>query len=81
MLVDAQKCAENMRQEMANVSINTSRGPVRITVSIGISGVEQSRHDNQVTVHSLLKMASENLYASICVTSAGQKGYPPGRED
>jgi two-component system cell cycle response regulator len=75
MLADAQKCAEKMRLEIANGSINTSRGTVRITVSIGISGVEESGHRNPVTVDSLLKMASANLYASkkvngrICVTS------------
>lgn len=61
-LADAQKCADKMRHEIANGSINTSRGAVRITVSIGISGVEDSVHGNAVTVDSLLKMASANLY-------------------
>lgn len=63
MLSDAQKCADKVRHEIANVSINTSRGVVRIAVRIGISGVEEG-HDEAVTVDSLLKMASANLYAS-----------------
>jgi diguanylate cyclase (GGDEF)-like protein len=62
MLADAQTCADKMRHEVANVSINTSRGAVRIGVRIGISGVEEG-HGNAVTVDSLLKMASANLYA------------------
>jgi two-component system, cell cycle response regulator len=62
MLADARTCADKMRHEIANVSIKTSRGPVRIGVRIGISGVEEG-HDNAVTVDSLLKMASANLYA------------------
>ena len=64
MLADAQKCADKMRHEIANASINTSRGAVRITVRIGISGVEEGQ-GNAVTVDSLLKMASANLYASM----------------
>jgi two-component system, cell cycle response regulator len=63
MLADAQMCADKMRHEIANLSINTSRGAVRITVRIGISGVEEG-HGDAVTVDSLLKMASANLYAS-----------------
>jgi diguanylate cyclase (GGDEF)-like protein len=75
MLADAQRCADKMRHEIANVSISTSRGAVRITVSIGMSGVEAG-HRYAVTVDSLLKMASASLYASkvdgrICVTSPG----------
>lgn len=64
MLADAQKCADKMRHEIANASINTSRGAVRITVRIGISGVEEGQ-GNAVTVDSLLKMASADLYASM----------------
>jgi diguanylate cyclase (GGDEF)-like protein len=63
-LADARQCAEKMRHEIASGSINTSRGTVRITVSIGISGVEESTDRNAVTVESLLKMASANLFAS-----------------
>jgi diguanylate cyclase (GGDEF)-like protein len=62
MLADAQKCADNMRRQIANISINTSRGAVRIAVRIGISGVEEGR-GSTVTVDSLLKTASANLYA------------------
>jgi diguanylate cyclase (GGDEF)-like protein len=63
-LADAHKCAEKMRHDIASGSINTSRGAVRITVSIGTSGVEERADGNAVTVESLLKMASANLYAS-----------------
>jgi two-component system, cell cycle response regulator len=77
MLADAQKCADKMRHEIANASINTSRGAVRITVRIGISGVEEGQ-GNAVTVDSLLKMASASLYASKVngrtgTTSPGQR--------
>lgn len=77
MLADARKCADKMRHEIANASINTSRGAVRITVRIGISGVEEGQ-GNAVTVDSLLKMASASLYASKVngrtgTTSPGQR--------
>jgi diguanylate cyclase (GGDEF)-like protein len=67
MLADAQRCADKISHGTANVSINTSRGAVRIAVRIGISGVEEG-DGSAVTVDSLLKMASANLYA----TSAAQ---------
>ena len=63
-LADARKCAEKMRHDIASGSINTSRGSVRITVSIGISGIEESADRYAVTVEYLLKMASASLYAS-----------------
>jgi two-component system cell cycle response regulator len=62
MLAEAQKCADNMRHQIANISINTSRGAIRIAVRIGISGVEEG-YGSAVTVDSLLKTASANLYA------------------
>jgi two-component system, cell cycle response regulator len=73
-LADARQCADRMRHEIANGAISTSRGTVRITVSIGVSGVEESVDRNTVTVESLLNLASANLYASKangrnCVTS------------
>ena len=64
-LAEARKCAEKMRHEIARGSIQTSRGAVRITVSIGISGVEDSADRNAVTVESLLKTASANLYSHV----------------
>lgn len=61
-LAGALACAEQLRQAIENTPIDTSAGPVRITVSIGISGLEDT--GNSATVHSQLKQADTNLYAS-----------------
>ena len=61
-LAGALTCAEQLRQAIENTPIDTSAGPVRITVSIGISGLEDT--GNSATVQSQLKQADTNLYAS-----------------
>jgi two-component system, cell cycle response regulator len=63
-LAEAQGCAEKVRLAIANTPINTSAGAVRITVSVGISGLEEIADRGSVTVLSLQERADFNLYAS-----------------
>ena len=63
-LADAHICAEKMRQAIENSFIDTSAGPVRITVSIGISALGAIAGRTGATVQSLLEHADTNLYAS-----------------
>lgn len=65
MLADAHACAEIVRRTMADSPIDTAAGPIRITVSIGISGFEGKVQRVAVSVQSLLKQANTNLYASV----------------
>jgi two-component system cell cycle response regulator len=62
-LAEAGICAEKMRQAIENAIIDTSAGVVRITVSIGVSGLGGIAR-NSATVQSLLEHADTNLYAS-----------------
>jgi diguanylate cyclase (GGDEF)-like protein len=63
-LAEARVCAEKVRQAIANTPINTSAGAVRITVSVGISGLEEIADRSSATVLSLQERADINLYAS-----------------
>jgi diguanylate cyclase (GGDEF)-like protein len=63
-IAEAQICAERVRRAIENASIDTPAGAVRITVSIGISGLGRSVDRNSATVQSLLEHADTNLYAS-----------------
>jgi two-component system cell cycle response regulator len=63
-LADAGICAEKMRREIENTCIDTPAGAVRITVSIGVSGLGEIANRNFATVQSLLELADTNLYAS-----------------
>jgi two-component system cell cycle response regulator len=70
----AHLCAEKLRQAIADAPIDTSAGPVRITVSIGISGLGEAVHRHSATVQSLMQQADANLYTSKangrnCITS------------
>ncbi|MGA2187096.1 MAG: diguanylate cyclase [Steroidobacteraceae bacterium] len=60
----ARTVAETLRQAIADTTIVTSAGPVRITVSIGISGLGETVARNATTVQSLMQHADTNLYAS-----------------
>jgi two-component system chemotaxis response regulator CheY len=62
-LAEARICAEKLREAIAETAIMTPAGPVPITVSIGVSCLEQSDRES-VTVESLLDHADSNLYAS-----------------
>ena len=46
------------------MSVDTPRGSLRITVSIGISSFEGGSKRDRDTVQSLLERADANLYAS-----------------
>jgi diguanylate cyclase (GGDEF)-like protein len=56
--------AENMRRAIADTPIETSAGIVRITVSIGMSGLEAHADREAATLESLVEMADRNLYIS-----------------
>jgi diguanylate cyclase (GGDEF)-like protein len=57
-------CAEKMRRAIENTFIDCPAGTVCITVSIGISGLEDNANRNSATVQTLLELADTNLYAS-----------------
>jgi diguanylate cyclase (GGDEF)-like protein len=63
-LAEARMCAEKLRHLVASTPINTPAGPVCITVSVGISGLEEDADCDAVTVASLQERADLNLYAS-----------------
>jgi diguanylate cyclase (GGDEF)-like protein len=63
-LAAADVCAEKLRKAIANTPTLTAAGPIRITVSIGVSGLEEMPHRNAVTINSLMKQADTNLYMS-----------------
>jgi two-component system cell cycle response regulator len=60
----ARTCAEKLRKTVANCSMATSAGPIRITVSIGVSSLGETGNRNSATVQSLMKQADTNLYTS-----------------
>jgi two-component system cell cycle response regulator len=61
---DARICAEKVRRAIENTCIDTPAGAVRVTVSIGVSGLGGTVDRNSATVQSLLELADTNLYAS-----------------
>jgi two-component system cell cycle response regulator len=63
-LADAFRRAEKVRRAIENTSIETPKGAVRITVSIGISGLEEFTNRQSATAQGLLERADNNLYAS-----------------
>jgi two-component system cell cycle response regulator len=63
-LTDARACAEKLRRTVANAAIETADSAIRVTVSIGVSGLEAITDRRSATVQSLLDHADRNLYAS-----------------
>ncbi len=63
-MMGARRCAEKLRESIANTYIDTAGGVVRITVSIGIGGTEGSIDRSAATVQLLLEQADANLYKS-----------------
>jgi two-component system cell cycle response regulator len=63
-LTDARACAEKLRRAVANATIETPDSAIRVTVSIGVSGLEAITDRRSATVQSLLDHADRNLYAS-----------------
>jgi diguanylate cyclase (GGDEF)-like protein len=63
-LADARFRAEQLRRAIQNSSIETSAGLVKITVSIGVSGLVGDFNRKSATVQSLLDQADTNLYVS-----------------
>ncbi len=61
---EARLCAEKLRQATELMSVDTPRGSLRITVSIGISSFEGGSKRDRDTVQSLLERADANQYAS-----------------
>jgi diguanylate cyclase (GGDEF)-like protein len=56
--------AERLRQAIADTPILTRAGPVKVTVSIGVSGLEAQANREEVTIDSLLLQADRYLYTS-----------------
>jgi diguanylate cyclase (GGDEF)-like protein len=85
-LADAFRRAEKVRRAIESTSIETPKGAVRITVSIGISALEEFTNRNSATAQALLERADNNLYASKargrnCVTfSDSNKSHPETQE-
>lgn len=74
-LADGRICAEKLRSEIAAGRFDTPAGPICVTISVGVSGLEGIENRNLATVESLLEHADANLYASKangrnCVTSS-----------
>lgn len=63
-LTDARACAEKVRRAIANSVIETPAGAIRITVSVGVTGLEAISDKRSATVQALLLHADSNLYAS-----------------
>jgi diguanylate cyclase (GGDEF)-like protein len=83
---EAHICAERIRRAIENTSIDTPAGAVRITVSIGISGLGGVAARNSATVQSLLEHADTHLYASkaagrnrVCSPKPHHAATPPRR--
>jgi two-component system cell cycle response regulator len=60
----AHVCAEKVRQAIDNSSIDTSAGPIRITVSVGVSALGGLADRDSATVQALFELADTSLYAS-----------------
>lgn len=63
-VTDAKAFAEKLRRAIENSIIDTSAGIVRITVSIGVSGLDAFTDRRAATVQALMQHADANLYAS-----------------
>lgn len=63
-LTGAQVVAEKLRREVAGVPLRTSAGPVAVTVSIGVGGLEALDLADAATVDKLLDGADRCLYRS-----------------
>jgi two-component system cell cycle response regulator len=62
---DASAYAQVVRQTIADAVVCTSAGNLRITASIGVSGLEDMSDAQSTTVNALLGRARTNLYASV----------------
>lgn len=62
---DACAYAQLLRQTIADAVVCTSAGNLRITASIGVSGLEDMPAEHSITVNALLGRARTNLYASV----------------
>jgi len=63
-LAGARIVAERLLQAIALTPIRTRAGVVKVTVSIGVSGLEADANSEAVTIDSLLHQADLYLYAS-----------------
>jgi two-component system chemotaxis family response regulator WspR len=63
-LGEARVCAEKVRHAVVDSSIDNSSGPIRITVSIGVSALGEVADRSAATVQTLLEQADIALYAS-----------------
>ncbi len=62
-IAEAAACAERIRQAIADHPIAIHEGSVRVTVTVGVSGFEETIDRVDATAASLLEIADRNLYA------------------
>ncbi len=58
-LSQARRAAEHLRQAVAAQPVITDKGPVSITISLGVAGL---KHDNRTSIETLLEQADQALY-------------------
>jgi two-component system cell cycle response regulator len=63
-LSEARACAERVRRSIAKHRFGTSGNPIRVTVSVGVSGVEHLPEQDSVEPLTLLALADCNLQTS-----------------
>jgi two-component system cell cycle response regulator len=63
-LAGARIVADRLLRAIAVTPVNTRAGVVKVTVSIGVSGLEADENSEAVTIDSLLHQADRYLYAS-----------------
>jgi diguanylate cyclase (GGDEF)-like protein len=63
-LGEARACADRVRRAIANHRFGSAANPIRVTVSIGVSGLEHFADQRSAEPLSLLALADRNLFAS-----------------
>jgi two-component system cell cycle response regulator len=63
-LAEAKIVADRLLHAIAVTPMRTRTGAIRVTVSIGVSGLEAEANREEVTIESLLHQADRYLYAS-----------------
>lgn len=63
-VAEARASAENLREAIAGSPFDAAGGSIRVTVSIGVAGLEAAPGGQPVTADALLEMADKLLYRS-----------------
>ena len=62
-IAEASACAERMRLSIADHPMVVPDGSIRVTVTVGVAGLEEAVDRGAATAASLLEIADANLYA------------------